>query len=49
MYVCMFVCMYVCMYVCMSVCEITACHRTFSGEKHYLSVHVYICTEIMSG
>ena len=31
------------------VCEITACHRTFSGEKHYLSVHVYICTEIMSG
>ena len=32
-----------------AVCKITACHRTFSGEKRYLSVHVYICMEIMSG
>ena len=30
------------------VCKITACHRTFSRQKHYLSVHVYICMEIMS-
>ena len=29
-----------------AVCKITACHRTFSGEKHYVSVHVYICTEL---
>ena len=30
-------------------CEITACQRTFSGQKHCLSGHTDICMEKMSG
>ena len=30
-------------------CEITAEHRTFSGQKHCLSGQIYICTEKVYG
>ena len=33
----------------LSVCKITTWYRTFSGEKHYVSVHFYMCMEVMSG
>jgi len=32
-----------------TVCEITACQRTFSGQKHCLSGHTDICMDKMSG
>ena len=32
-----------------SVCEITACQRTFSGQKCFLSGHTDICMDKMSG
>ena len=33
----------------LTVCEITACQRTFSGQKHCLSGHTDICMDKMSG
>ena len=30
-------------------CEITACQKTFSGQKHCLSGHTDICMEKMPG
>ena len=32
-----------------TVCEITACQRTFSGQKCFLSGHTDICMDKMSG